>query len=137
MNAALRVNAADEMLTTLDVLRLDLYTGQADLYKAGAFLSAVSIGGKTALVEKSSLPLGILSETKWEHTGFSLREGDAVLMMSDGADLLSPQYFKDLFYRHRDADARTLAAQTLEDARRRAPIGKTDDVTVACVRLTH
>ena len=136
VNAALQVNAAEETLTTLDVLRLDLYSGKAELCKAGAYLSALYLGGKTAVAELSTLPLGILGETRWERTEATLSPGDAVLMMSDGADLLPAQFFKDLFYQHRNADAKTLATRTLEAARKRAPIGRGDDVTVACIRLT-
>ncbi len=137
VNAALRVNADDETLTTLDVLRLDLYTGEADLCKAGAYLSALRLGEKTAMVEKSTLPLGILGETRWERTGFRLAAGDAVIMMSDGADLLPAVFFKDLFYKNRGADAKTLATLTLEAAVKYAPIGRADDVTVACIRLIN
>lgn len=55
--------------------------------------------------------------------------------MSDGADLLSTQFFKDLFYLNRNADAKTLACRVLEEAKKRAPAGHTDDITVACVVL--
>lgn len=135
VNAALMVNAVEETLATLDVFRLDLYSGDAHFYKAGASFSAVYVGGKTAVVEKSSLPLGILGETRFEHTEVSLGAGDKVLLMSDGADLLPKQYFKDLFFRNRNADAKTLAAAVLAEARKRAPVGRADDITVACVAV--
>ena len=135
VNAALMVNAADETLATLDVLRLDLYSGDAAFYKAGASFSAARVGAKTAVVEKSSLPLGILGGARFERSALRLSAGDAVLMMSDGADLLPKQYFKDLFYRNRAADAKTLASLVLAEAGKRAPVGRADDITVACVLL--
>ena len=133
VNAALMVNAADETMTTLDVFRLDLYSGDAVFYKAGASFSAVRMGTKTAVVEKSALPLGILGGARFEKTELRLSVGDAALIMSDGADLLPAQFFKDLFYLNRNADAKTLAERVLAEARKRAPVGRADDITVACV----
>ena len=56
-------------------------------------------------------------------------------MLSDGAGNISREYFKELFYRRREADAQTLADTVLEEALRRSPIGRADDITVVCVKL--
>ena len=136
VNTALLVNAGEEMLTTLDVFSLDLYTGEACFYKAGAAVSVVRTGKKTAVIEHASLPLGIMEEPKWEETRLRLSPGDAVLMMSDGADLLSPSYFKDLFRLYPDADAKKIVTEVLAAAVKRAPVGRRDDITAACVILS-
>ena len=135
VNAALLVNASEEMLATADVCRIDLFSGHAAFLKAGGAFSAVRRDAKTVILEKSSMPLGILRDTKPEHAALTLAAGDAVLLMSDGADRLPPQFFKDLFYRHRSADAKELVSLTLAEAVKRAPVGRQDDVTVACMRL--
>lgn len=137
VNCALMVKSEEESLATLDLLKLDLYGGKAEFFKAGSSFSVVRRGSKTAVVEQSSLPLGILRETKFQHSEITLQAGDAVLMLSDGAGNISREYFKDLFYRNRDADAKDLAETVLAEALRRAPIGRADDITVACVRLVE
>ncbi len=135
VNGALMVKSEEETLATLDLLRLDLYTGCAEFYKAGSAFSVVHRGSRTVVVEHSSLPLGILRETEFQKSELTLSAGDAVLMLSDGAGLLPRDYFKDLFYKNPKADAKTLAEKALAEAVRRAPIGHADDITVACVKV--
>ena len=135
VNGALLVKSEDESLATLDVLKLDLYSGKAWFYKAGGSFSAVRRGGKTAVVEQSSLPLGIMRETRFAVNELTLSAGDAVLLMSDGAAGVPKLFFKDLFYAEKEADAKTLAEKALSEAVRRAPAGHADDITVACVLL--
>ena len=135
VNCALMVRPGEESLATLDLLRLDLNTGKAVFYKAGGALSAVRRAGRTAVVEKASLPLGIMREAKFERSETDLSAGDAVLLLSDGASVLPRSFFKELFAQHKDSDARTLAQAALAAAVERAPAGAADDITVACVRL--
>ena len=137
VNCALMVKSEEESLATLDLLKLDLYGGKAEFYKAGGSFSMVRCGNRTAVVEQSSLPLGIMRETQFQRSEITLQAGDAVLMLSDGAGNISREYFKELFYRRRDADAQTLADTVLEEALRRSPIGRADDITVVCVKLTE
>ena len=137
VNCALMVKHGEESLATLDLLMLDLNSGQADFYKAGGAVSVVQKSGRTAVVERSSLPLGIVRETSFSHTGVSLRAGDTVLILSDGAGALSPDYFKGVLYQQREADAKTLCDTVLADALARAPAGKGDDITVACIKIRN
>ena len=135
VNCALMVKSEEESLATLDLMRLDLYTGEAAFYKAGGAFSVVHRGSRTIVVEHSSLPLGILRETAFRKSELTLSAGDTVLMFSDGAGLLARDFLKDMFYKNPSADAKTLAELALAEAVRRAPIGHADDITVACVRL--
>ena len=137
VNCAMMVKHGEETLATLDLLALDLYTGQADFYKAGGAVSVVQKGGRTAVVEQASLPLGIMRETQFAHTGIVLSAGDTVLMLSDGAGALPPEYFKAALHRGKDADAKTLCEAVLAEAVARAPAGRRDDITVACIKIKN
>ena len=137
VNCALMVKQGEETSATLDLLALDLYTGHADFYKAGGAVSVVHKGGRTAVVEQSSLPLGIMREAKFAHVGVPLAAGDTVLMLSDGAGALSPEYYKSALGRHKDADAKTLCEAVLSEAVARAPAGRRDDITVACIKIRN
>ena len=135
VNAALLVNASEELLATVDICRVDLYTGKTLFLKAGGAASVVKRGAKTLIVERASLPLGILRETKYEHSELVLSPGDAVVMMSDGADCVPPQFFKKELLQNGAPDAKTLCERILKEAGRRAPIGRRDDATAACLRI--
>ena len=135
VNTALMMRSAEETLATLDILKIDLADGKAEFFKAGAAMSAVRAGEKTAIVERSSLPLGILKEARLEPSSMTLSAGDRVVVMSDGAAVLPPQYFKELFGRMRKKDIQELAETAADEAIRFSPSGKFDDVTVACVEL--
>lgn len=135
VNAALMSRAPEETLATLDILRLDLTEGKAEFFKAGAALTAVYAGEKTAVLEKSSLPLGILRDVRLEQSEMTLAAGDRVLLMSDGAAVLPPRHFKALFARMRKRSVEELAETAADDAMRYSPSGRHDDITVACVEL--
>ena len=135
VNTALMTRSAEETLATLDILKIDLTEGEATFYKAGAALSAARTGEKTAVIERSSLPLGILREVKLEQASLMLSAGDRVLVMSDGAAVLPPQYFKELFGRMKKKSVKELAETAADEAVKFSPSGKHDDVTVACVEV--
>ena len=135
VNSALAVKSADETLATLDILRIDLYTGEASVYKAGGCFTAVWQNGRTGIIEKASMPLGILRETHFDTTGLTLKKGDKIIMLSDGAQSLTPAFFKELFENHRNADPRETCALVLDAAVKASPYGRMDDITVVSVQI--
>ena len=135
VNTALMTRGSQETLATLDILRVDLSEGRAEFFKAGAAMSAVRTGDRTAIVERSSLPLGILKEAALEQSAMTLAAGDRVVLMSDGAAVLPPQYFKELFGRMKKKSVKELAETAADEALKYSPSGKHDDITVACVEL--
>ena len=135
VNAALLVNASEELLATVDICRVDLFTGRAVFLKAGGAASYVRKDGRSVVIERASLPLGILRETKFERTDIALSPDDAIVMMSDGASLLTPHYVKSVFLREPELEASSLCDRFLAEARRRAAPDRSDDVTVACLRV--
>ena len=135
VSTALMTRSAEETLATLDILKIDLTDGKADFYKAGAAMSAVRTGEKTALVERASLPLGILKEAELEQSSLQLAEGDRVIVMSDGAAALPPGYFRELFGRMKKRSVKELAETAADEAVKYSPSGRHDDITVACIEV--
>ena len=84
VNAALMLKSAEESLATLDVVRFDLYTGEAAFYKAGAAKSLVFHAGVCREVRRASLPAGILREVRFAEDRETLQSGDLVVLASDG-----------------------------------------------------
>ncbi len=120
--------------TTVDLLQLDLFTGEGELFKLGAAPTYIKKGGDVQRLSGKSLPAGLAEGEPEAMDHFSLRlsPGDCVLMVSDGVcpgpedgwlrerlgrfDGTSP---KDL--------ARELVTRDLKDA--------TDDRTALVVRM--
>lgn len=86
LNGALALRGEEEGgFTTIDLFRVDLFTGEAALYKYGAAPTYVRHGGKVNRVTGSALPAGLaLGEGTPDRSDFRLDAGDLVLLVSDG-----------------------------------------------------
>ena len=135
VNWALMIKSDDETLATLDMLKINLYTGKAEFYKAGASFSVVKKGDRTAVVEQSSLPLGILRDAQIKKTQLDMSERDAVLLMSDGASVLSAEQIKKIFHSKKADTSERLVRSVIEEALKMSVSGRNDDITAAFVRL--
>lgn len=135
VNCALLIKSAEETLSTLDILKIDLETGKAVFYKAGAGFSAIGKADKTIIVEKSSMPLGILESTSFEKSEIDLSSGDTVIIMSDGANVIPHKQFKELIKNYRNEGMKALSEAIVKDALTHSISGRHDDITVCAVRI--
>ena len=137
VNVALGLKSADqESGATLDLLTVDLYTGRAGLFKAGAAPSFLVRGGTPYLLEGSSLPIGVVETLVGRSTGFSLDGGDWVVLVSDGALADGTEWLlQQLQLCARLHHSPTQAAETLADAAARRAGDRQDDITVAVLQL--
>jgi stage II sporulation protein E len=135
VNCALLIKSAEETLATLDILKIDLETGKAVFYKAGAGFSVIGKSEKTLIVEKSSMPLGILENTSLEKSEIDLNSGDTVLIMSDGANVIPHKQFRELIKNYRNEGMEALSEAVVKDALTHSVSGKHDDITVCAVRI--
>jgi stage II sporulation protein E len=85
VNSAMLVKSYEESLATLDILKVNLYNGQAVIYKAGAAASLLYRKGKVSEIKKSAMPIGILRQAEFATINGGLKNNDVVIMMSDGA----------------------------------------------------
>ena len=139
VNVALNLKSADrESGATLDLLTVDLYTGRAGLFKAGAAPSFVVRGGMPYALEGNSLPMGVVDTLVGRSTAFSLDSGDWVVMVSDGvltdgSEWLLQQLQLCAKLDHTPAHA----AETIADAAVRRAGDRQDDITVEVLQLTR
>lgn len=75
----------DEVFTTLDILQIDIFSGEANLYKAGSASSLVIRNGKKYELNAKTTPVGIVDKYVSESIKLRLCEGDTIIMFSDGA----------------------------------------------------
>ncbi|WP_455500690.1 SpoIIE family protein phosphatase [Gemmiger sp.] len=137
VNVALGLKGAEqEAGATLDLLTVDLYTGRAGLFKAGAAPSFLVRGGMPRMLDGASLPMGVLDSLVGRSTTFALDAGDWVVLVSDGAladgsDWLMQQLQLCAKLGHTPQQA----AETVADAAARRAGEKRDDITVAVLAV--
>lgn len=140
LNAWLRADR-EECSVSIDILRIDLLTGKAAIYKSGAAPSFLRRGKEVFPIESEGFPVGILKQTSSVRTDLELFEGDLILMGSDGIDpsgkIVGGEevWLLDLLESVDPArpDAMTLAAKRTVSAARQA--GSSDDIGALCVAL--
>ena len=131
VNSALLVKSTDESLSTLDTVCIDLFTGTARFYKAGAPLSFVRRKGRVSRLEMPSLPAGILKEIKFAKEEMNLGAGDIVVMVSDGAVSGEDDWICEIIEEWQGKSAQGLAEKIMEKACEIRARGHDDDITVA------
>jgi len=136
VNVALAMKGDEESCATLDLASVDLYTGTAALYKAGAAPGFVVQGGKLRTVGQKGLPVGILGAVNAESRQLQLAAGDWLVLVSDGAleggaDRLAAEIARAV---QNGSSPRQLAEQLVAAAAAR-PTAHPDDVTAAVLRL--
>ncbi len=137
INTALMAKSEDESLATLDIVDINLFSGNVCLLKAGAGASLLYSKGRISRIDESSLPLGILRELTFARTHDRLVEGDILVTMSDGVSNEGLSWVEDIlkaFELDSDADLSELA-ETIAHAARERQGAEEDDITVLVAQL--
>ncbi len=135
VNSSMLFKSSDETLATVDISCIDLYTGAAELLKAGAAPTIIRRSGRTGKAESTSLPAGILREVGFDRASISLKAGDIILMLSDGATASGTEWICAELESYRGVSAQQLAEKIAGGARRRRTDGHDDDITVMAAIL--
>lgn len=136
-NSALMVKSQDESLATVDMVSLDLFSGNAEIMKAGAPITFIKRGGKIIRVEPSSLPAGILSDVKLSHNDVELGSGDIIIMVSDGAVSISDGWIGAMMRDFEGDEIQELVNDIIDEATIGSRLGRDDDITVIGIRLVE
>ncbi len=123
-----------ECSSTVDLLELDLITGEGRFYKSGACPTFILRGGIIHRLRAGTAPIGILPGVEASASSYALLPGDTVVMVSDGILADDPEG---------DALAAYLAGTgsltpkqiTAEISRQAAARGIRDDTTVIALRV--
>ncbi len=134
VNSAMLVKSSEETLSTVDALRLDLYTGKLQILKAGAAPTFIYSGGERVnVIEAESLPIGILGGVRPEKSEVYLKSGDLVVMVSDGICDDDTVWLETLILRHHNLPVRDLCDMIMREAVRENK--NPDDRTVIAGRV--
>lgn len=135
VNSALLLKSEDESLATVDAFSVNLYTGIANFYKAGAEVSYVLKNGAVSRVENSALPVGILGGAEYEHSSLRIGEGDAVVLITDGVTASGSDWIPSEIKALSEKDPSEIAEGIAKTAFDRRRDGHSDDITVMVMKL--
>ncbi len=130
LNSSMLFKSSDESLATMDIASIDLFTGQTELYKAGAAPTIVRRNGHSGRAESHSLPIGILKDVSFDRAGIRLKSGDILLLVSDGVTFDGTEWLRTELEAWQDGCAQDLAEHICDCARRRYANARPDDITV-------
>lgn len=137
INTALMAKSEDESLATLDIVDINLFSGNVRLLKAGAGASLLYSKGRISHIEESSLPLGILRELTFAQNDDRLVEGDILITMSDGVSNEGLSWVEELVktFDLQNGSSLSELAEAIATGARERQGAEEDDITVLVAQL--
>lgn len=84
MNSAMVMRGDNDLYSTVDLCKVNLYTGMADFYKIGAAATFIKREREAECLASSSLPVGVAAQFEIESQQRQLENGDFIVMVTDG-----------------------------------------------------
>lgn len=134
LNTSLAVKSSDESFATLDVCKINLYTGEISLYKAGSSSTYVRQGNNFSELSGNGIPFGVTVNAEYTENRFAVAMGDVVIMASDGAEI-DRMWLEKIVMRERNPDLNSIITTIGEALRLSAEKGNEDDITVIGVKI--
>lgn len=130
-------NKNGESSATLDLFSFDLLYGEASFIKSGAVSSYVKRGSSLFRIRSETAPLGLMKSVDAEKIRVEIKDGDTVIMISDGvADLPeSSAWLPELLSRDFDGTLQEYSDYILKEAARNSAYR--DDMTVSLARISR
>ncbi len=135
VNSSLIIKSTDESLSTLDIVSVDTFSAKARFYKSGAAVSFIRHKDEITVIEKESLPLGIIREVSCATEERQLSKGDIILMVSDGVTATDCGWINDELLAWSTSNMNDLAAHISSLARLRNQESARDDITVSALKI--
>lgn len=84
LNSILLLKSEEEIFSTIDIGVFDEKTGRLKLYKIGAASTFIKRRGEVKSIKMAALPMGIIDDLHIDFVTIKLRQGDQIIMVSDG-----------------------------------------------------
>lgn len=136
INNSLLVKSADESFATLDVCKIDLYSGEVELFKAGSAPTFISCNRRVVKAHGRGLPVGINHRPVYERQSFTIGGSDLIIMASDGAEL-SERWLEHELCKNEwgKQDMNNFARSIATAAKYSSDKEREDDISVIAVKL--
>lgn len=141
INSILSLRTSDEMYATLDLAIIDLQTPQVNFLKIGAMVSFIIRATSIYPIEASNIPIGILEDFDVEPVSELLKDGDILVMISDGVlETTNVNENKEVWLKHvlkrlETKDPQAIADIVLEEVIRSNSGAILDDMTVLVTKI--
>jgi len=141
VNSLLLLRTQEESFATVDLVVVDMYTGEAEFLKISAVPSFIKRVREVSIVRSSSLPMGILNHIDVESARRQLVAGDIIVMVTDGVldaekkAIEKEEWVAKLLRRANNENPRDIADTVLKKAKDLAGEEIPDDMTVIVLRL--
>lgn len=141
INSTINLNTDEDTFATLDISIFDLYEGTAEFIKNGACPTFIKEYKNVQLIKAMSLPAGILNEVDFTAYDRDLKDGDIIVMCSDGILEANSEYknkelwIQDILNQLETTNAQKIADIILQEAID-YNIGKPkDDMTIIVAKV--
>ncbi len=136
-NSVAMINSAlmlknPECFATIDAVIIDLFTGKTEFIKAGANTTYIKSGKYIKKISSSSLPVGIINNTKAETFEYKVKNGDIIIMISDGVHNATDDWFEEYILNMHETDPELIARLLTDEAKRRT--NQADDITAIVLK---
>ena len=139
VSAALALRGEEEIgFTTVDLLRVDLFSGDTSVYKYGAAPTYIKKGAAVSRVTGASLPAGLAGGEGGlpDMSQLKLEAGDCVVLITDGViGGGSDQWLRDKLTAFDGTSPKELAQALLEEGEKQS--GAADDRTVLVIKIAR
>lgn len=141
VNNILLLRSTEEIFATVDLALIDLFQAEMEMLKIGAASSYVKRQREVIRIESDSLPAGILSAVDIEPQKVALKDGDILVMITDGVldavtEFPAPEdWVMKLLKRIDIGEPETLAAFILAMAKEHYGGEIRDDLTVIVLKI--
>ena len=141
INSSMYINLEEDSYATLDVVILDLYSGNMEFMKNGACPTFIKNKDKVNVVKSISLPAGILDKVDLVVYDKDLEDGDIIVMCTDGILESNTEYenkeiwIKNLLEQIETENVQKIANIILEESKDNNFGMPKDDMTVITVKV--
>ena len=140
VNGMMLLTGRSDRFATVDLTLTDLWSGVVTVDKLGAAAGWLVRGRELTEITGEGLPLGILEDVDSRCVCFRVKEGDQLLLMTDGVEeaFVERDALKDALLRAADApDASAAAWSLMHSAEEGGAPGGEDDRTAAVIRFSR
>ncbi|MGI5970676.1 MAG: SpoIIE family protein phosphatase [Oscillospiraceae bacterium] len=125
----------EKIVTTVDMLCVDLFSGESSLYKYGAAPTYIKRGNTVRRLEGRALAAGSgFGATEPDVLKIKLAEGDYAILLTDGVtDGAEDLWLRELISGYNDDSPRELATQIIK--RSKEENGTSDDMTALVLKI--
>lgn len=140
INSLYVLQADGSSFSTIDMGIINLFNGNCNFVKMGAAATFLKKKDQVEVIMSSSLPAGILTDTKMETSQKTINDGEFIIMMTDGVVDCFPgeekeEFLKELIDNIHSNNPREIANAVIKRAAETASTDTTDDMTVIVAGL--